>query len=137
MSLFVGASVEIASNNMEEYLNPQIPYVKVIPEVIPDEPKEEEKQKCIIVEATAYTRSISEGTSRGITKSGTLVSHGTIAVDPRIIPLGTKLYVEGYGYGTALDTGGAIKRNRIDVYFSSKHKALEWGRKTVKVWIVE
>lgn len=60
-----------------------------------------------------------------------------IAVDPSVIPLGTKVYVEGYGYATAEDIGGAIKGNRIDVFIPTQSGALEWGRKQVKVTILD
>ncbi|MFD2694726.1 peptidoglycan-binding protein [Sporolactobacillus shoreicorticis] len=60
-----------------------------------------------------------------------------IAVDPSVIPLGTKLYVEGYGYAVAGDTGGAIKGRKIDVFFNDNSSALQWGRRTVKVKILE
>ncbi|MET1248766.1 peptidoglycan-binding protein [Sporolactobacillus sp. STCC-11] len=60
-----------------------------------------------------------------------------IAVDPSVIPLGTKLYVEGYGYAVAGDTGGAIKGRKIDVFFNDNSTALQWGRRTVKVKILE
>jgi 3D (Asp-Asp-Asp) domain-containing protein len=106
-------------------------------EVEPSLAKIEENENYMIMEATAYTKSIEEGTHRGITKSGTQVSRGTVAVDPRVIPLGTKLYVENYGYAVALDTGGAIKENRIDLYMETKDEAFEFGRKEVRVWIIE
>ncbi|MDN3955385.1 peptidoglycan-binding protein [Sporolactobacillus laevolacticus] len=60
-----------------------------------------------------------------------------IAVDPSVIPLGTKLYVEGYGYAIAGDTGGAIKGRKIDVFFNSNSDALQWGRRTVKVRVLD
>ena len=60
---------------------------------------------------------------------------GVIAVDPRIIPYRTKLYVPGYGFGEALDTGGAIKGNRIDVAFMTRKEALKFGRKTLTIKI--
>ncbi|WP_100486035.1 peptidoglycan-binding protein [Sporolactobacillus pectinivorans] len=59
-----------------------------------------------------------------------------VAVDPSVIPLGTKLYVEGYGYAVAGDTGGAIKGRKIDVFFNDNGTALQWGRRTVKVKIL-
>jgi len=96
-----------------------------------------EKENYIIMRASAYTKSVEEGTSRGITRCGTKVNRGTVSVDPRIIPLKTKLYIEGYGEATALDTGGAIKGNRIDLYMETKKEALEWGLKEVKVFILE
>ena len=54
-----------------------------------------------------------------------------------MIPLGTKVYVDGYGYAIAADTGGAIKGNKIDVFFPSKSEAYRWGRKTVKIKILD
>ncbi|QQZ09485.1 G5 and 3D domain-containing protein [Heyndrickxia vini] len=59
-----------------------------------------------------------------------------IAVDPSFIPLGTKVYVEGYGYAIAADTGGAIKGRKIDVFFSNHSQAYRWGRKQVKIRIL-
>lgn len=106
-------------------------------EVEPSLAKIEENENYMIMIATAYTKSIEEGTHKGITKSGTQVSRGTVAVDPRVIPLGTKLYVENYGHAVALDTGGAIKENRIDLYMETKDEAFEFGRKEVRVWIIE
>ncbi|NRD80410.1 LysM peptidoglycan-binding domain-containing protein [Bacillus sp. BRMEA1] len=94
--------------------------------------------KEITVNATAYTASC-EGCS-GITKIGIDIKSNpdtkVIAVDPSIIPLGSKVYVEGYGEAIAGDTGGAIKGNRIDVFIPSEHDALDWGRKQVKVKIL-
>ena len=89
--------------------------------------------------ATAYT-AYCEGCS-GITKNGTDIRANphlkVIAVDPSIIPLGTRVWVEGYGEAIAADIGGAIKGNIIDVFIPSHEEALEWGRKTVKVRILE
>ncbi|QGQ43919.1 G5 and 3D domain-containing protein [Metabacillus sediminilitoris] len=60
-----------------------------------------------------------------------------IAVDPGVIPLGTKVYVEGYGYAVAADTGSAIKGNKIDVFLPSKSAAYRWGSKRVKIKILQ
>lgn len=81
------------------------------------------------MEATAYTATGNK------TATGTVPKKGTVAVDPSVIPLGTELYVEGYGKGVAEDTGGAIKGNIIDVYMDSEQEARQWGRKTVNVTI--
>ena len=72
----------------------------------------------------------------GITASGTRAKRGTIAADTSRYPFGTIMYVEGYGYGRVEDRGGAIKGNKIDLYFPSHNQALRWGRKqrTVLVW---
>jgi len=58
-------------------------------------------------------------------------------VDPRVIPLGTLLYVEGYGYAEAQDTGGLIKGNIIDVFMDTEEKARQWGRRQVQVYILD
>jgi len=60
---------------------------------------------------------------------------GIVAVDPKVIPMGSKLYIEGYGEGIASDQGNAIKGNRIDLCFNSHQEALNWGIRTVKVTI--
>ena len=73
----------------------------------------------------------------GRTAIGLPAAKGIIAVDPRIIPLGTRVIVEGYGPAVAGDVGGAIKGNKIDVCFSTRAEALKWGRRTVKVTIVD
>jgi 3D (Asp-Asp-Asp) domain-containing protein len=65
------------------------------------------------------------------------VRYGIIAVDPRVIPLGTRLYVPGYGEGIAADTGGAVKGNRIDVWLPSQARAEEWGAKTITITILD
>jgi 3D (Asp-Asp-Asp) domain-containing protein len=95
--------------------------------------------KVINMTASAYTASC-KGCS-GITawKGLDLRSNPqlkVIAVDPRVIPLGSKVYVEGYGNAVAADTGGAIKGNKIDIFIPSKSKAISWGRREVKVHIL-
>lgn len=56
-----------------------------------------------------------------------------IAVDPKVIPLGSKVYVEGYGYAVAADKGSGIRGYKIDVLMPTKAKAIQWGVRTVKV----
>ncbi|UJZ88383.1 3D domain-containing protein [Heyndrickxia coagulans] len=89
--------------------------------------------RTMTVKATAYTA----GSGGGITATGiNLKRHPSakvIAVDPKVIRLGSKVYVPGYGMAVAGDTGGAIKGKKIDVFISSKKKALQWGRKTVTI----
>ncbi len=94
--------------------------------IVKDKP---EAKRILIMTVTAYCH------SRYRTASRTKPCPGTISVDPKIIPLGTALYVEGYGQGRALDTGSAIKGNRIDVWFTSREEAVRWGKKKVKVYI--
>jgi 3D (Asp-Asp-Asp) domain-containing protein len=71
------------------------------------------------------------------TATGMYPQYGVVAVDPRVIPLGTRLFVEGYGSAIAGDTGGAIKGNRIDLCFNSDDEAEKVGRRTVRVLILE
>ena len=71
------------------------------------------------------------------TATGTAAVRGVVAVDPSVIPLGTKLYIPGYGIATAEDTGGAINGNRIDLCYNSVNEAFNWGRRTVTVYILQ
>ena len=98
--------------------------------------------------ATAYTADYaSTGKSPGdsgfgVTASGTVAkrngsSYSSVAVDPRVIPLGTKLYIEGYGYAIAEDTGGAIKGNSIDLFYNSSSEVDNWGVRWVNVYVVK
>lgn len=86
-------------------------------------------KRAYIMKATAYC------IPGGITRTGASVRWGVVAVDPRVIPLGSKLYVEGYGEARALDTGGAIKGNRIDLYMNSTEAALSYGVRNVVVYV--
>lgn len=72
----------------------------------------------------------------GITASGTTARKGTIAADTDIYPFGTVMYIPDYGYGRVEDRGGAIKGERIELFFGSHKKALVWGKKmrNVTVW---
>ena len=74
---------------------------------------------------------------RGTTATGISVAPGVIAVDPRVIPLGTRLYVPGYGEGIAADTGGDIKGNTIDVWMSSAQAASDWGIKRITITVYD
>ncbi|AWE06106.1 peptidoglycan-binding protein [Lysinibacillus sp. 2017] len=94
--------------------------------------------RTMTVEATAYTANCN-GCS-GVTANGTNLranpNSKVIAVDPSVIPLGTKVWVDGYGEAIAADTGGAIKGNRIDVFISDEAGANNWGRRTVTIKIL-
>ncbi|WP_439099657.1 3D domain-containing protein [Ectobacillus antri] len=101
--------------------------------------------RTIQVRATAYSADPAEngGTYNGkvLTKTGfSLTDNPTakvIAVDPRVIPLGSTVWVEGYGYAKALDTGSAIKGNKIDVFIHDKNKVRQWGVRTIEVRIIK
>ncbi|MED1202752.1 LysM peptidoglycan-binding and 3D domain-containing protein [Heyndrickxia acidicola] len=94
--------------------------------------------RVVTVKATAYTASCA-GCS-GTTATGINIkanpNEKVIAVDPSVIPLGSKVYVPGYGEATAADTGGAIKGNRIDVFIPTEQAALNFGVKHVNVTIL-
>ncbi|WP_133964033.1 cell wall-binding protein EntB [Bacillus sp. BH32] len=103
----------------------------------------ESAKRELTVVATAYTADPSENGTYGgrvLTAMGHDLTENPnmriIAVDPKVIPLGSKVWVEGYGEAIAGDTGSAIKGNRIDVLMGSKSKAMNWGRQTVKVKIL-
>lgn len=93
-------------------------------------------KRVIDCKATAYCL-------KGRTASGVQSQRGVVAVDPRVIPLGTRLYIESadgsfsYGYAVAGDTGSAIKGNRIDLYMDTKSECLSFGVRNVKVYILE
>lgn len=95
--------------------------------------------KTVYVTATAYTAYCSGCSGTTATGIDLRANPGlkVIAVDPKVIPLGSKVHVEGYGYAIAGDTGGAIKGNKIDLFIPSKSKALEYGKqKGVEVKIL-
>ncbi|QNU67190.1 DUF348 domain-containing protein [Ruminiclostridium herbifermentans] len=105
--------------------------------------------KAIDMKATSYTSSFKDTGKNpgdpgfGITATGVKARKGIIAVDPKVIPLGTRVYVEvpgkaaDYGYAVAADTGSAIKGNKIDVYLDSDSAVEAWGVKKVRVYILK
>lgn len=105
--------------------------------------------KIITMQATAYDLSVEscgktpDHPAYGITYSGTKARPGVVAVDPKVIPLGSKLYVESldytkdYGFSSAEDTGSAIKGNKIDLFIASNSQALRYGRRYVRVYVLE
>jgi len=97
--------------------------------------KEDKILKVLEMEASGYTGGV--GNVGYFTCTGHRVRKGIVAVDPNVIKLGTKLYVQGYGYAQALDVGSAIKGNKIDLYFETYQEAIKWGRKKVKVFILK
>lgn len=91
------------------------------------------KRKLVVI-ATAYSSS-DPGVDR-ITSTGTQVKEGrTIAVDPWVIPYGSRVYIPGYGWRIAEDCGGAIKGNKIDIYFESRSEALRFGRRKMTILV--
>ena len=90
------------------------------------------------MESTAYDPSPeSNGIEwAGVTKLGWRTRKGIAAVDPRVIPLRSMIYVDGYGFAWAGDVGGAIKGKRIDLCYNTTEEAFRWGRKKVKVYVL-
>ena len=74
---------------------------------------------------------------RGMTSRGVQTRVGVIAVDPRIIPYGSKIYIPGYGWGTALDTGGNIKGNVIDIWMPTYNQCIQWGTRYITIKVVK
>ena len=91
-------------------------------------------KKVLYGEATAYTWG---GGASGHTSVGLYPKRGIVAVDPRVIPYYTKLYIPGYGMAIAGDTGGAIVGTRIDLFMDSLHECYQWGRRDVEIYILE
>lgn len=74
---------------------------------------------------------------RGRTATGIQTAPGVVAVDPSVIPLGTRMSIPGYGIGIAADTGGAVQGNTIDLWFPTTAQALQWGRRTVTITLLQ
>lgn len=91
--------------------------------------------KRLRVVATGYAAG--SGGADSWTATGHRAVRGVVAVDPRRIPMGTRMYIPGYGYAVARDTGGAIKGGRVDLCFNSRADAMKWGRRSVTVIIVD
>lgn len=94
--------------------------------------------------ATAYDASPADnGKWAGKTSTGMPLTYGVVAVDPRVIPYGTKMYIESvdgkyvYGYAIAGDCGGAIKGNKVDLFFPSRSTCYEFGRRTVRIYFLD
>ncbi len=91
--------------------------------------------KKMSMEATAYHPM--DGDGRGITYSGIPARYGVVAVDPNVIPIGTRVYVPGYGEAIAADTGGAIKGARIDLCMETYSECYNFGRRMVEVYVLQ
>jgi 3D (Asp-Asp-Asp) domain-containing protein len=93
----------------------------------------------LVVEATAYYPGPNNygGGVGSRTAIGMVAQRGIIAVDPSVIPLGTKLFIDGYGYGVAGDTGGAIQGLRVDLCYNTYDEAMRYGRQRgIKVYLL-
>lgn len=91
--------------------------------------------RSLTMRATAYT--IHDEGNGTHTYRGNLLRKGLVAVDPSVIPLGSRLYIEGYGYAIADDIGGAIKGSKIDLAYESRSDALRFGVQNVTVYVLD
>ena len=113
----IAASVAIEENIVETSYDEGVDYVAVMS-----------------MEATAYLPG--DGDGYGITATGIPATYGVAAVDPAVIPLGSRLYIPGYGEAIAADTGGAIYGYRIDLCMESYSEAMNFGRRNVTVYVL-
>ena len=113
----IAASVAIEENIVETSYDEGVDYVAVMS-----------------MEATAYLPG--DGDGYGITATGIPATYGVAAVDPAVIPLGSRLYIPGYGEAIAADTGGAIDGYRIDLCMESYSEAMNFGRRNVTVYVL-
>lgn len=88
-----------------------------------------------MMEASAYLPT--DGSAEGLTATGIKARRGVVAVDPDVIPLGSKVYVPGYGVALAADVGGAIVGNKIDLCVEDYSEAMRFGRRSVKVYVLD
>lgn len=91
--------------------------------------------QAVSMEATAYLPT--DGNGAGITAMGIPATYGIVAVDPNVIPLGTRVYIPGYGEALAADTGGAIQGYKIDLCMESYSEAMEFGRRVITVFVLK
>lgn len=133
-----GDQLIVSGNEEEDGLGAIEPAPKIAVSSPAPSPPPSSDGKELLVTATAYT-AYCEGCS-GTTAYGIDLrsnpNQKVIAVDPKIIPLGTKVWVEGYGEAIAGDTGGAIKGHKIDVFIPSYDNAMQWGVKKVKMRVL-
>lgn len=140
LALFkVDAAASEQIDIIKEQSNPVVPEVvaKVAPELAPKASKPSRiKLGTFII--TYYDADIAcTGKTDGITNTGIKAKVGkTISVDPSIIPLGSKVYIEGLGYFVAEDTGGAIKENKIDVFVKTHKEANRLGKHKAEVYLI-
>lgn len=99
------------------------------------EPIADRNMRAMSMFASAY--SAHDPGNSNTTATGSAVRRGLVAVDPNVIPLGTRLYIPGYGNAIAADVGGSIKGNRIDLAFDTHGEALQFGRQEIVVYIIE
>lgn len=95
------------------------------------------RKNIMTMHATAYDTSPRSNGGYSTTRTGMALGYGVVAVDPKVIPLKSLVYVEGYGFAIAADTGGAIKGKRIDLCYPSRAMTKKFGRRNVRVHILQ
>lgn len=146
----VKGRVEQEVNKRLNDFNPTIPFVDRINAILNPAAQTSQTAEAVLnvppvgykkvmdMTATAYAPGPHDNGKWGnLTYTGGAVKHGIVAVDPTVIPMGTKLWVEGYGYALADDQGSAIKGMRIDLAFDTLPEAYQYGIKNVKVYVLE
>lgn len=111
-------AVEPVPENVVETANGYLPYIQAMD-----------------MEATAYLPT--DGNGAGITATGIPATYGIVAVDPDVIPLGSRVYIPGYGEALAADTGGAIQGYKIDLCMESYGQAMDFGRRMITVFVLK
>ena len=86
------------------------------------------------MEATAYLPT--DGSGAGITATGIPARRGVVAVDPGVIPLGSRVYIPGYGVAIAADTGGAIRGQKVDLCMETYGECMNFGRRNIEVYVL-
>lgn len=140
----VAEKSEVNENVQEEVTKPAevveeattVATVEVVEEPAQEkiESAEDNYYSILSMEASAYLPT--DGSGSGITATGIRATYGVAAVDPSIIPLGTRLYIPGYGEAIAADTGGAIRGYMIDLCMESYSEAMQFGRRNVTVYVL-
>jgi 3D (Asp-Asp-Asp) domain-containing protein len=130
----VEVSAEQLSEKMKEAPKPRVVHVGTR-DVVDTSRGSMRFSRVATMEASAYLPT--DGSVEGITATGVPARRGIVAVDPDVIPLGTRVYVQGYGLATAADVGGAIVGNRIDLCMEDDSEAWRFGRRSVKVYVLD
>jgi 3D (Asp-Asp-Asp) domain-containing protein len=132
-------SLVLSSEVISEPVDEEVSYGTYVPGTLVTASGERiSYSKVLTCTATAYTSSAGHHTA-----TGTTPRVGAIAVDPKVIPYGTRMYIVSsdgsvvYGYATAEDCGGAIKGNKVDLYYDTRSECIQFGRRSVEVYILD
>lgn len=128
VSLLLGSQTKVAKPYINSYRN-------VTSKALSGNIKKETPAYTEKYIVTAYSTHPSENGGYTITSTGKKLRKGIIAVDPKHIPMGSHIFVPGYGWGIAADIGGAIRGRHIDVCIPSRHMVGRWGRQKIKITI--